>query len=189
MKVKQFFTREEVKDLLVSVLAVAFIFAYPQFELFFFYLVVVVIAFVLHELAHKFMAIRFHCDASYEMWPMGLFFGLIFMFFGIKVLAPGAVVIRPYRFGRWGFRTARLTTPEMGMISMSGPAVNLIFAFIFALIPGDLTGKISSLNAWLAFFNLLPIPPLDGSKVMQWKFWPWLLMIILAVILMFGFFA
>ena len=28
---------------------------------------------------------------------------------------------------------------------------------------------LASLNAFLAFFNLLPIPPLDGSKIVTWK--------------------
>lgn len=188
MKIKQFFTREEVRDIAISVLAIAFIFSYPNFELFFLYLVIVVTAFVFHELAHKYMAIRFHCDASYQMWPMGILLGLVSMFLGVKFLAPGAVVIRPYRFGRWGFRTSRLTVPEIGIISLSGPAVNLFFALVFAVIPGSIAGGISSLNAWLAFFNLLPIPPLDGSKVMMWKAWLWFLMIATAFVLVLGIF-
>jgi len=187
MKIEQFFTKEEVKDIIISVLAVAFIFSYPAFDLFFLYLIAAVIAFVLHELAHKFVAIKFHCAASYEMWPIGIFFGLIFMFFGIKILAPGAVVIKPYKFGRWGFRTSRLTSPEMGLTALSGPAVNLLFALLFSVIPGGFAVFISQINAQLAFFNMLPIPPLDGSKVIQWKVWVWFLFILISFILISGF--
>jgi len=189
MKIEQVFTRDEIKDIVVSTLAIAFVFSYPNFENFFIYLITIVIAFILHELAHKFVAIKFHCAAVYEMWPMGLLFGLFFMFLGIKILAPGAVVIRPYKFGRWGFRTARLTVPEMGLIALAGPAVNLFFALIFFVIPGSIASFISSVNAWLAFFNLIPIPPLDGSKVVQWKGWVWFLFIVIAFVLMSGFFA
>ncbi|MEM5836541.1 MAG: site-2 protease family protein [Candidatus Aenigmatarchaeota archaeon] len=186
MMFKELFTKEEVKDLIVSTIAISFIFAFPRFELFFFYLIAVVFAFVFHELAHKFVAIKFHCSAFYEMWPLGLALGFLFMLLGIKILAPGAVIIRPYKFGRWGFRVTRLTVPESGIISLAGPAVNLVFALIFYPFPA--LSFISDVNAWLAFFNLLPIPPLDGSKVIVWKPWLWLLFIIIAFILVSRFF-
>ncbi|MEM5878946.1 MAG: site-2 protease family protein [Candidatus Aenigmatarchaeota archaeon] len=186
MKLQELFTKEEVRDLAVSTIAISLIFAFPRFEFFFFYLIAVVFAFVFHELAHKFVAMKFHCAASYEMWPLGLGMGFLFMLFGIKILAPGAVIIRPYRFGRWGFRVTRLTVPENGIISLAGPVVNLAFALIFYPFPA--LSFISDVNAWLAFFNLLPIPPLDGSKVIRWKPWVWLLFIITAFILMSRFF-
>ncbi|MEM5766204.1 MAG: site-2 protease family protein [Candidatus Aenigmatarchaeota archaeon] len=186
MKLQELFTKKEIKDLTISTLAISLIFAFPRFELFLLYLMASVIAFVFHELAHKFAAIKFHCAAFYEMWPTGLIFGFLFMLLGIKILAPGAVVIRPYRFGRWGFRTVRLSVSESGIISLSGPLVNLTFALIFYSFPA--LSFISDVNAWLAFFNLLPIPPLDGSKVVRWKPWLWLLMIIFAFILVSRFF-
>jgi Zn-dependent protease len=73
-------------------------------------------------------------------------------------------------------------------VSLAGPATNLFLAAIFALIyklffvagavPGGLPHGILTpivamvelsivLNVGLAFFNLIPIPPLDGSKVFQ----------------------
>jgi len=189
MNIKQFFTKEEAENLLISTLVITFVLSYPTFEIFFLCLVTVLIAFVLHELAHKFLAIKFHCATYYEMWPIGLLFSLAMMFVGVKILAPGAVVIKPYRFGRWGMRTTRLTVPETGIIALSGPAVNLFFALIFALIPGSIAGFVAGVNAELAFFNLLPIPPLDGSKVAQWKAWLWFLLTVISFILMLEIFA
>jgi len=186
MRLKELFTKEEVRDLVISTLIISLIFAFPKFNLFFFYLIAVIFAFVFHELAHKFVAMKFNCAAFYQMWPLGLIIGFLFMLLGVKILAPGAVIIRPYRFGRWGFRTARLTVPENGIISLAGPAVNLAFALIFYPFPA--LSFISHVNAWLGFFNLLPIPPLDGSKVIQWKPWLWLILIIIAFILFFRFF-
>ena len=186
MKLQELFTKEEVRDLAISTLAVSLIFAFPRFEFFFFYLIAVVFAFVFHELAHKFVAMKLHCAAFYQMWPLGLMMSFLFMLLGIKILAPGAVIIKPYRFGRWGFRVARLTVPENGIISLAGPATNLVIALIF--YPFPVLSFISDINAWLAFFNLLPIPPLDGSKVIQWKLWLWLIFISLALILVSRFF-
>jgi len=60
------------------------------------------------------------------------------------------------------------------LIALSGPATNLILALIGALvlkftlnIPGvaDFLSTFIALNIILMVFNLLPIPPLDGSKV------------------------
>jgi Zn-dependent protease len=65
-----------------------------------------------------------------------------------------------------------------GLIAIAGPASNFVLAVIFALIIRGLvafgsTGILISLfdiivwvNISLGFFNLIPIPPLDGSKVL-----------------------
>ena len=60
------------------------------------------------------------------------------------------------------------------LIALSGPAVNLILAIIAALLlrllvnlplARDFFSEFIILNIFLMVFNLLPIPPLDGSKV------------------------
>jgi Zn-dependent protease len=64
------------------------------------------------------------------------------------------------------------------LVAFAGPGVNLIIAFVFAILirvgvasgfaPAfiDLASYIVYINILLAFFNLIPIPPLDGSKVL-----------------------
>ncbi|MEM1760792.1 MAG: site-2 protease family protein, partial [Desulfurococcaceae archaeon] len=39
------------------------------------------------------------------------------------------------------------------------------------------------INSWIALFNLIPLPPLDGSKVINWKPTLWLSAFILSIIL------
>lgn len=64
------------------------------------------------------------------------------------------------------------------LVAMAGPAMNLVLAvvlvalariiFIFGSV--DITGQIlhmASLSLLLCFFNLIPIPPLDGSHVLR----------------------
>jgi Zn-dependent protease len=34
-------------------------------------------------------------------------------------------------------------------------------------------------NIWLGLFNLLPIPPLDGSKIFAWNFIVWIGMLVM----------
>lgn len=72
---------------------------------------------------------------------------------------------------------------DIALVSLAGPATNILVALLFALlakllfpglslhqittasIGGTLITIVISINLWLAIFNLLPIPPLDGSKI------------------------
>jgi Zn-dependent protease len=183
------FQQEEVSGLLIAIIAVAVIFAYSPFNPILtinrlpLSLAVAVVAFLFHELAHKFVAEHFGASAAFKLWPQGILFGLIFMFTGIKFLAPGAVVIYPYRHRRGLYRRVHLDIKEMGIIGASGPTVNILFAALFSLFPGSFAAFLSDINAWLAFFNLLPVNPLDGSRVFTWKPVLWLMLIILSILL------
>jgi Zn-dependent protease len=178
------FKKEEIRDLIVSTLAITIIFSFPHFKNFFEYLVIIVLSFVLHELAHKISAEKFNCLAFYRIWPAGILFGLIFMFAGLKIVAPGAVVIYPFRFGRWKFKTRELTRKEEGIIASAGPLVNLFFASLFLFLKTPFVFSLSYINALLSFFNLLFIPPLDGSKIIQWKPLVWFLMFLSSIALL-----
>ena len=149
--------------------------------------------FIFHELGHKFVAMHYGYYAEYELWPTGLIIALVSSFFGFIFAAPGAVVI--YSNG--------MEKKTNGIISIAGPIVNIILGLIFFLILvslGDFayteTGYLVALtcvlgtriNFFLAAFNLLPIPPLDGSKVMSWSIPIWLITFAIAalLVLIFG---
>ncbi|MBS3055326.1 MAG: site-2 protease family protein [Candidatus Aenigmarchaeota archaeon] len=183
MELSKAFTTTEIRDMAISVIAVALIFSYPRLIEFPIFLVAVIIAFLFHELAHKFVAQRFGAVAHYKMWPHLLVLGLVTMFTPFKFVAPGAVVIQPYRFGRWGYRIKHLTPNELGLISVSGILVNLFFALTFRLIDIPIFQSIALLNAWLALFNLLPFGPLDGRKVLRWNIMFWFILILISFLL------
>ncbi len=78
---------------------------------------------------------------------------------------------KPSPYDPFNLRDPRRDT---ALIALSGPAVNLIIASLLALVfrTADLPQTVSAvvfllirLNITLAIFNLLPIPPLDGSKI------------------------
>ena len=74
-----------------------------------------------------------------------------------------------YEVGRWACEA---------FVAFAGPAANFVIAGVFALLVRlsdvlslsdtfvSLSVSIIMLNIFLAFFNLVPIPPLDGSKIL-----------------------
>lgn len=129
-------------------------------------LVLVVFSFLLHEFGHKFTAQNFGMRSEFRIFPAGLFITLITSLLGFMFAAPGAVYIEGYPDKR-----------ENGIISIAGPAVNLVLALVGIAGCLAFNGQgivvffllLANLNAFLALFNMLPIPPLDGSKIWGWN--------------------
>lgn len=124
--------------------------------------------FLLHEFAHKRVAQKYGCFAEYRMYPMGLVIGLFSAAFGFLLALPGAVMI-----------AGRIDKRQNGLISLAGPTMNMLitvvcmplaYAFASDILLLALFGMVAYINTWLAIFNLLPVPPLDGSKVFFWNF-------------------
>lgn len=185
------FSNQEIKEITIAaiVLSVAFAIVFangfsgivalgsiPFAILIVFSFIAVGIAFLAHELiGHKLIAQRFGFHAEFKKWNFGLGLALVSSFFGFIFAAPGAVVIYQ-SVNLWGHRTSA-DRRQNGLISLGGPATNIVLALLFIGIhfafPLPLWEIAINVNVWLAIFNMLPIPPLDGSKVLAWdkKIW------------------
>jgi Zn-dependent protease len=188
------FTTREVRDLVISMVVITLLFAYTFSgrdlnSLLFLYLIpvtfiAVVLGFLLHELAHKFMAMRYGFWAEYRLWVQGLLFAVVTAIFGFLFIAPGAVYIHGDYISR----------EQDGKISLVGPATNLILAGLFFLVlyyfPADpLISLIGGLgfyiNSFLAMINLIPISILDGAKIFRWNPFIWVIMAVVTGIMVF----
>jgi Zn-dependent protease len=168
------FSRTEALHIIVAVAALTFAF-YMTFafgesltmEESLYYLassaIAVVTGFMLHELAHKFLAQRYGAWAEFRSYPLGLLLAVFLaLFTGFVFAAPGAVYIQ-----------GRITNEQNGKISLAGPGLNLVFgaaciALMFVL-PLTMIFIIGYINLFLAVFNLIPVGPLDGGKVLRWN--------------------
>lgn len=178
----------EAKDILISVLVISLALTIAtsneklgvliHFQILLisisFFAITIGTGFVFHELAHKFVAIRFGAWAEFRMWTHGLIISLIIAMLGFVFVAPGAVYIY----------SQRITKMQNGLISLAGPLANLLLAFIFFGIEMFFPLKMTmagiplwffafKMNIWLGMFNMIPIFPLDGSKIMDWNIFIW----------------
>lgn len=188
------FTSREVRDIIISMSVIALIFAYlfsgrnlssPIFiSLVPVTFIAVGLGFVLHELAHKFVAIRYGFWAEYRLWVEGLVLAIITAAFGFVFAAPGAVYIHGEYISR----------EQNGKISLAGPATNIILAGLFFLllyyfssvpILGALGLLGFTVNSFLALFNMVPFSILDGAKVFRWNPLIWVAVTAVAGLMVF----
>ena len=204
ISMKFVFTAVEVKEILISavVLSIAFAIALrtgisglmqdvsvlPQFVLYSF--VAVGIAFLAHELiGHKLIAQHFGMHGEYRMWKTGLWIAMGSSLFGFVFAAPGAVYVSP-KIDIWG-RAQAVSRKMMGLVSVGGPVVNMLLAGVFIMLntlsPMVFFDLAIRINLWLALFNMIPMPPLDGSKVFAWdrRIWGVLFAILVVLFLFF----
>jgi len=180
-------TGKESLDLFLAMILIAYVFGFRRLidggqDLQYIFYIVIFLApsFILHELAHKYAAIKYGKYARFTMMKntalLTLFMGTI----GILFAAPGATVI-----------LGKSTKRENGIFAAAGPMINFGIAFItfiiFLSFP-EVYFKTTTLqtllilnieiNAFLGAFNMLPFGPLDGKKVMDWNSLIWLAIIV-----------
>ena len=147
-----------------------------------------IVAIVFHEVAHGWTALalgdptakeqrRLSLNPIRHVDPVG------------TLLVPGALALFGGPIFGWAkpvpVRGDRLRDPRFGMVAAAaaGPGTNLVLALVGALLFGAISGAIVAgggmppewlitagsmfilINVFLALFNLLPIPPFDGSHI------------------------
>ena len=147
----------------------------------------VIVAITFHEFAHAFVADKLGDDTPRRQGRLNLnplshidpvgFFMLIFAHFGWGK----PVEINPANFNR-----KRSMSAQEALVALAGPVMNLIIAIVLTIIlftittftptfilstTGMLIGltlqMAISVNIGLGVFNLMPLPPLDGSKILM----------------------
>ncbi len=151
------------------------------------------LAFLPHELMHRYIARKMGCFSRFVLDPFGLMLTLAtaIPFIPFKIIIPGYVLISSHYYDP-------ITRKRIeGVSAIAGPLTNLVIALIGIILLNTailLTTNqylnifllyLIIVNAWIAFFNLLPVPPLDGSKIISWKPVNWALLFTLSIVLLF----
>ena len=133
------------------------------------FLAIFISAFLVHELAHKFLAQYYGSWAEFRAQISGLLITAIsaLPIMPFKFIAPGAVMV--------GLSDGN----KFGRVALIGPLTNLVMGFSFLLLslfyssynPYFTIG--ASFNGWIAMFNLIPLGVLDGQKIFDWNKLVW----------------
>jgi Zn-dependent protease len=144
------------------------------------FLVILFVSVALHEMMHAFIALRLGDDLAHSHGRISLN--------PIRHIDPFLTLLLPTVMVLLGLapilaakpvpvNTSRIKGEELGLaaVGISGPLTNLLLATVGAIVLNsfNLTGLgleivelFVRLNVALFAFNMLPIPPLDGSRVL-----------------------
>jgi Zn-dependent protease len=125
-------------------------------------------AVVFHELGHKFVAMALGYSATFHVYWFGLALGIV-----LKLISSPLLIIAP------AFVSIPAGVPAFqgAVIAFAGPFVNLVLFGVSTLVlkykkkmsRKEAVGWAISkkLNIFLFFFNMIPLPPLDGYHVLN----------------------
>lgn len=150
-------------------------------------------AIILHEVSHGYVAYLLGDPTAKRAGRLTLnpiahidLVGTVIMPLALLFLSGGAFFFgyaKPVPFNPRNFKNERT---GMMLTGVAGPVTNILLAIVFGFasrffdVPGGVWDMsafdsvaafllfFSYANLVLAFFNLVPVPPLDGSRVLQW---------------------
>ena len=143
-------------------------------------IIILFFSIIIHEVSHGYIAYRLG-DPTAKYSGRLTFNPLVHIDLFGTILIPAFLILshspilfgwaKPVPINPYNFRNPR---KDLMWVGFSGPASNLIIAFILSLIikilPSSLITVILNyggvINVVLAVINLIPIPPLDGSRIL-----------------------
>jgi Zn-dependent protease len=155
---------------------------------FVFQIIILLFSVIIHEVSHGLAALRFGDDTAEKMGRLTLNplkhldpIGSVFLPLMLMIMNSGFIFgwAKPVPYNPLKLKDPRRDT---ALLAFAGPLANLSLALIFGLliriigvIPlfASLTPFLMFIvwiNLILAVFNLVPIPPLDGSKILFYLF-------------------
>lgn len=139
------------------------------------FIIILLLSIIIHEVAHGWMAYKLGDNTALVMGrlslnplvhldpvgsiivPLLMYFSTGFVFGWAKPVPFNPLALADQKYG-------------VAKVALAGPLANLLlvvfFSLFFRLMPLSAFGTIILINLILALFNLVPIPPLDGSKIL-----------------------
>ena len=149
-------------------------------------IIIIIYAIIIHEISHGYAALALGDRTAQYAGRLTLnpikhidIMGTIILPIAVFVMSAGTFLFgwaKPVPYNPYNLKNQRWGS---AIVALAGPVANLVIAAVFVIFvhvgvaQGFMTTSLAEISVFivqmniiLAFFNLLPIPPLDGSKIL-----------------------
>jgi Zn-dependent protease len=142
-------------------------------------ILIFLLSFMAHELAHKFVAQRFGAWSEFRMLPTGYILSAMAILFSVPIFGTGVV-----------YSSGMSSREQIGKTNLAGPLTNFILAAVLMITaltmsvfaPLGFSGLLFQfgiqLNAFLGLFNMIPFQPFDGGSIRNWSNKVWIAQVV-----------
>ena len=179
------FTKDELKAIIITIAVLTFVVAYNDgaktFELshwlknLVIMLVIVTASVFVKQYGYKISAAIGGFKTDYQVWWYGAIAAIIITILSrghIWLLIPGAIVFQHLTVNRLGFFRYGANVRAMSMMALGSNLALIVFGGIFKTLDiwisagtNPIIDKLFLFTIFYAAWSLVPIPPLDGSKM------------------------
>jgi len=179
------FQKQEILELFFATFILSFIFSLQNFSLdiskLFNYFIFFSIILFSKETVQKMFASYVGYNSKIRIYFLSSFLALFLALIGIKLAAPYYTQLSPYKFSGWKFKRIKTSVEDEGKIVF----ISMLFLLLVCVLL--LLFEIKNLKnavALFLIFNLFPILPFDGTKILKWNFSFWSFLFIFSLILL-----
>lgn len=177
------FTLHELRGIAISILVIAFVISFKEwgsaafdaaeglYNLFNSALIVA-LSILVHDFGQRMWSLASGYRLEFKMWSFGLVIALVVVFLSkgnVWLIIPSGFMLHHIASYRLGWFRYGINYFGQAMVALAGPLFSLMLLILLkmmnALYPNPLLQKAIIFNAIYTITSLLPIPPLDGSKV------------------------
>ena len=177
------FTPTEIRGIVISIAAFAFIISFknwgtitfnPAEGLFnlFNAVLIVALSFLVHDAGQRIWGLFIGYRIEYKFSSMWILIAVILAFVtngSMWLIIPGGFMVHHLAGHRLGFFRYGVNYFGQAMTALAGPLSNLVLLIflkiVYAIAPNTLVEKAIMFNVIYIITCMLPIPPLDGSKI------------------------
>ncbi len=184
-KIKRYykFTTHELRGLLISIFVIAFIISFREWGVesfdfsagllnLFNAILIVALSILVHDAGQRIWGLSIGFRVEYKMWTFGLLVALIIAFITngrFWLIVPAGFLLHHLAGHRLGFFRYGINYFGQAMVALAGPLFTFMLIILLkilnSLYPNPLIQNAIIFNVVYVITSLLPIPPLDGSKI------------------------
>lgn len=177
------FTHHEVRGIIIAILVIAFIISFKEWGRtsfdaaagiynLFNAVLIVALSILIHDFGQRVWGLAIGYRIEYRMWTFGLIAALIIAFISngsLWLIVPSGFMLHHIAVHRLGWFRYDINYFGQAMVALAGPLFTLMLIILLkalnSFFPNPLIQKAIIFNVVYAITSLLPIPPLDGSKI------------------------